>query len=120
MQALRKSPLWGRLTLAWLLLTLAAAFASPLAHPSTLLLVCSGAADGGVHAVLVDQDGSQSPADQHSLDCPLCLPVAPPSAPAILAPERQQALGPVQHSFVAAHIAALVGAPLPSRGPPLL
>jgi len=119
MQALRKSPLLGRLTLAWLLLTLTAAFVSPLAYPSTLVLVCSGAADGGLHTVSIDSDGNTSAVDQHSLDCPLCLPVAPPNALAVISPDRQEPVGPVQHPFVVALIAALVGAPLPPRGPPL-
>lgn len=110
----------GRLTLAWLLLTLAAAFASPLAHSSSLQLVCSGAAGTGLHAVFVDQDGNPSSANQHSLDCPLCLPVAPPTSLALLAPESQVAVSLLQHPFVAAHIAALAGAPLPPRGPPAL
>ncbi len=121
------APAITRWVLAWFLLALGVATAAPLVQPKPWVLVCS--ASGVVALVaLQDDDGSSSGGGNdgaaapgglhHTLDCALCLPGgAPPpvrvwalSAPAPL----PHALLPVE----AARIAALVGAPLPARGPP--
>lgn len=104
-----------RLVLVWFVLTLGAASAAPMAQSGDLALVCS---EGGVKLVLVDQDGAAVHGKAHTLDCPLCLPAAPP--PALAAPR-----GPVPQPMpgatqvaIASHVTASVGAPLPPRGPP--
>ncbi|MCD2513253.1 DUF2946 family protein [Comamonas endophytica] len=117
MHALRNSRLLASLALAWLVLTLGVATASPLVQPRLLEMVCTSM--GGMQMVALDSDSplAQSP---HALDCPLCLLAAiPPPSLALHLPQPQplaRALQPV----VAARIAALVGAPLPARGPPAL
>ena len=55
---------------------------------------------------------------QHTLDCSMCLAPALPLPPASLAGAQPHPLAAALHPFAAAHIAALVGAPLPPRGPP--
>lgn len=105
-----------RLVLACFLLTLGVAMASPWVSPKSFEMVCT---DGGsMKLVVVDQDGDVAAAGQHTLDCAMCLPASLP-APLVnqIAPQLQplaHAMNPVEK----ARIAALVGAPLPPRGPP--
>lgn len=116
MQLLRTSTLLARLILAWFVLSLGAAAASPLVNPQALELVCATGASAKL--VVLDSDGQAASADHQTLDCPACLAAMlppptltrqwPAATPAPLA----------QHPFHAAHIAALAGAPLPPRGPP--
>ncbi|WKB53359.1 DUF2946 domain-containing protein [Eleftheria terrae] len=116
MHRLRSSQL-ARLVLAWLALTLGLAIASPVLHPKAIDVVCS--ADGSMKLVIVGDDGETAPASVHgTLDCPLCLPAAVPLPLATMALEPAQPLAHAVHRAYAAHIAALVGAPLPPRGPP--
>lgn len=115
MHILRTSPLLVRLVLVWFVLTLGAANAGPLVLPVTMALVCS---EGGTKVVIVDDGGAALHGERHTLDCPLCLPAAPPpmfSAPRLPAP---QAPACIAHPLVSADIAAIGGAPLPPRGPP--
>lgn len=118
MHALRTSPMLARLVLAWFVLVLGVAGASPLVHPKTMTVVCS--AGGGEKIVYVDGDGEPAQTDQHTLDCSLCLPAAVPAPAASVAPGMPQPLAHALKPLIAAHIAALVGAPLPPRGPPLI
>ncbi|WP_225784797.1 DUF2946 domain-containing protein [Xenophilus sp. Marseille-Q4582] len=116
MQWLRTTALIARLALAWFVLSLGVAVASPLVKPQALELVCGAGASAKL--VVLDDEGRSVAAGHHALDCPACLAatLAPPvitlqlpaAAPAPLA----------QHPFHAAHLAALTGAPLPPRGPP--
>ena len=118
MHALRTSLVLARLTLAWFVLTLGVAGASPFVHPKAMEIVCS--ADGGMKIVVLNDDGQAAEASQHTLDCSLCL------APSLPIPQSHASLPmpqPLAHALkpvVAARIAALVGAPLPPRGPPSL
>lgn len=116
MNALRTSPILARLVLTWFVLVLGVAGASPLVHPRAMEVVCSA---GGVKIVFTD-DGQPAQAGQHTLDCSLCLPAAVPAATASHAPDVPQPLAHALKPSAAAHIAALVGAPLPPRGPPAL
>lgn len=106
----------GRAVLAWFLLSLGVAVASPLVNPQALELVCSGA---GVMKVVVKSDGGAQEMGAGRLDCPMCMPLAAPPPPvaagAVPPPSPlSYALRPV----AAAHIAAVTAAPLPARGPP--
>jgi hypothetical protein len=115
MQCLRSSSTVVRLVLAWLLLMLGVAFASPLVSPQAMELVC--AQGGSVKLVVVGDDGQAPAAVHHGLDCPLCLASGlPPSADVPTLPQSHP-LAHALHPIVRARIAALVGAPLPSRGP---
>ncbi len=117
LHSLRSSTNLARLVLAWFLLTLGVAMASPLVAPSAMELVCS--AGGAVKLVAVDRDGDAPSAGPHALDCVLCLGTALPMQAPLASPEGvhplEHALAPIE----AARIASLAGAPLPPRGPPV-
>lgn len=118
MALLRTRTLLVRLLLAWFVCALGVAVASPMVKPKTMDIVCS--ASGGVHLVVVGDDGQAETAGPHTLDCSLCLNATTPplasSSPSLVPQPLAHALRP----RVAAHIASLVGAPLPPRGPPAL
>lgn len=116
-------PAMTRWVLAWFLLALGVATAAPLVHPQPWVLVCSASGMVALVAVQGDEgaggDGAAAASGpHHTLDCALCLPggAPPPAVAAVWAttPLRSHVLLPVE----AARIAALVGAPLPARGPP--
>lgn len=118
MHALRTSTILARLVLAWFVLTLGVAVASPVVHPKAMELVCS--ASGSVKLVVVDGTSEGQQGTSHTLDCSLCLPA---SLPTPLFPHQlvlPQVHVNARHPFASAHIAALLGAPLPPRGPPSL
>ncbi|WP_311224285.1 MULTISPECIES: hypothetical protein [unclassified Acidovorax] len=118
MQALRTSSLLARLVLAWFMLTVGTAIASPIVHPQAMQLVC--ATGSTVKLVVVGEDGNAVEMGHQTLDCAMCLGAgAPPPQESIHAAYSE----PLAHALkpvVAANIAALVGAPLPARGPPAL
>lgn len=117
MHFLRHARFLARLVLAWFVLSLGVAIASPLVQPQSLELIC---ATGGAMKLIVKNADGTAQERGHTLDCPLCATVAaPPPAltPVVLAPSPlAHALQPV----AAAHIAARTAAPLPPRGPPAL
>ena len=80
MDDLRNSLSLTRLVLAWFLLTLGIAVASPIVHPSAFDVVCT--ASGSMQIVVLDEVGQDAPTpgDQHLLDCPLCLTITVPPA----------------------------------------
>ncbi len=118
MHALRTSAFLARLVLAWFALTLGVAVASPVVHPGSMQLICSDS--GMVKLVAIDDDGQPASASHQTLDCSLCLGTAPPPRPADSTVPQVQPLAHALKPHVAAHIAALVGAPFPPRGPPAL
>lgn len=116
MHTLRTSSLLARLILAWFMLTIGAAIASPIVHPQALQLVCT---TGNAMKLVVGNDGADAtPPGHHTLDCPLCLHFSAPAPQAQTVVEPQQPLAHALLPAVRATIAALVGAPLPPRGPP--
>ncbi|MET1115767.1 MAG: DUF2946 family protein [Comamonas sp.] len=117
MHALRHSRTLACLVLAWLVLTLGVAMASPMVQPQFLQMVCASA--GGMQMVGLGGDGAAA-GSPHALDCTLCLVLIPPPAPLALHLAQPQPLGRALQPVVSARIAALVGAPLPPRGPPAL
>ncbi|WP_198972372.1 hypothetical protein [Xylophilus sp. ASV27] len=118
MHALRTSCLLARLVLAWFALTLGVAAASPVVHPRATEIVCT--AGGSIKIVVSSDDGASAEIGQHTLDCSLCLAATVPLPARRVALEMPQPLAHALRPLVAAHIAALVGAPLPPRGPPSL
>lgn len=117
MHARRPSLLLSRLVVAWFALAIGILSALPLSFPQTFEVVCS--AGSGVKIAVTSQDG-QGNASHHAVDCPMCLGAALPFPEApVIALQHQPLLSHVLKPAVAAHIAALVGAPLPPRGPPL-
>jgi len=115
MHALRHARTLACLVLAWLVLTLGAAVASPLVQPQWMEMVCTSM--GGMQWVELGSDDAVA-ASPHALDCPMCLVLAPPPVPLALHLAQPQPLGRALQPVVSARIAALVGAPLPPRGPP--
>ena len=115
LQTIRSLRWLARLVLAWFVLSIGVAVASPLVNPQGMELICSGS---GAIKILVKTDDGAKEMSSHTLDCPLCAHVGAPS------PTPQAAL-PVAHPLAhalrpipAAHIAARTAAPLPPRGPP--
>ena len=118
MQILRRSTVLARLVLACFLVAVGVATAAPLVHPKAMELVCS--AGGAIQWVMADTDadGDAPAMGAHTLDCALCLPLALPATPVL--PPVVAPAPPLRavHPFKSAEIAALLGAPLPPRGPP--
>ena len=113
--AQRTARLIARFVLAWFVVYVGAAVASPLVHPGeSFELVCSGA---GTAKLIKKGDGTAGM--ESGMDCPLCAPgsAPPPPAPSVTvlpAQPRAYAL----RAIPAARIAAITAAPLPARGPP--
>jgi hypothetical protein len=121
MQTLRHTKHLARLALAWFVLSLGAAAATPLLHTQNYIMVCSS---NGMYQLLLDGDerndqGSTSRTTP-TLKCPLCIALdAPPdllgstplpmALPAMLASPTTAATR---------RKASLCAAPLPARGPP--
>jgi hypothetical protein len=116
----------AQFALAWFVLSLGVAVASPWVNPSAAQWVCS--ANGvmkwvDVSALSGATEGTQADAAQrvgmaHSLDCPLCTVLGAPPAALTVAVAPPQPLSYALQPIAAAHIAARIGAPLPARGPP--
>ena len=117
MQTLRHAHLLARLVLVWFVLSLGVAVASPMVQPQSMQLVC--AASGALKLVSTSADGSMAPT-WHTLDCSLCVAVAPPPSPLVLLVAPPYPLAFALGRLPAARIAAKAGATLPPRGPPSL
>lgn len=117
-------PAMTRWVLGWFLLALGVATAAPLVHPQPWVLVCSTSGVVALVAVQAEEgaggDGTAASGAHHTLDCALCLPggAPPPALADVFA--ATAALPHVLLPVEAARIAALVGAPLPARGPPFV
>lgn len=118
MQNLRAARVLAQLVLAWFVLFVGMAAASPLLKPGPTELICSGSgilkAIPGNTAV-----GDQAqPVSQHTLDCLMCFSLDAPPTLVSLPVAPRLPLGRLLQSIPAARIAALTAAPLPARGPP--
>src|SRR6185436_4579703 len=114
MQALRHARHLARFVLVWFMLSLGVAIASPIVHPKSLELICSGT---GVMKVLVKSaDGTVEESNAPMLDCPLCASVSAPPPVVHVFTEPEQPLSYALQTIPAAHIAALTAAPPPGRG----
>jgi hypothetical protein len=116
MRTLRHFTILARLVLAWFVLSLGVAVASPIVKPQDVLLVCSGS--GAMKVLVKADDGSTSEVAGTSMDCPLCASVSAPPPLARMDVEPAQPLAYALQAIPAAHIAARTAAPLPPRGPP--
>jgi hypothetical protein len=133
----------AQFALAWFVLSLGVAVASPWVNPSAAQWVCSAngvmkwvdvSALSGATGVTQATAGTGSTGDfpqastqadaaqrvgmAHSLDCPLCTVLGAPPAALAVAVAPPQPLSYALQPIAAAHIAARIGAPLPARGPP--
>ena len=115
MQSLRQIRWIAHLALAWFVLAIGVAIASPIVKPQAFDLVCATA--GTLKIVVSGDDGSMEVAAK-TLDCPMCSTVgAPPAIEFNVVPTALPLSRAVQ-SIPAARIAGLTAAPLPARGPP--
>lgn len=115
MQALRNASFLARLVLAWFALAVGVAVASPIVKSKSMEVLCSG----GVMKLLVTSDDGSTPANGHTLDCPLCVSLdAPPASTAGLV-QAQPASAGMLASHVGAPVTVFRAAPPPARGPPL-
>ena len=106
----------ARLVLVWFALFVGVAAASPLIKPQAMELIC---ASSGAMKLVLHNDGTTSEAASHTLDCSLCGTVGAPPPVIHLATGLAPSLAYALKVITQARIAALVGAPLPARGPPL-
>lgn len=116
MQTLRNAKSVARFVLVWFALTVGAAIASPLIHPQSFEMICSGS---GVMKMLPKTDDGTAPMSGLTLDCPLCVALGAP--PSVMGPAAapHQVLSYALKATPAAHIAARTAAPPPARGPPV-
>jgi len=108
----------ARFVLAWFVLSVGAAIASPMVQPQSVQLVCAAA--GSVKIVVQSDDGARELGASH-LDCPMCAPTGAP--PPLAQPVGFLTAPPPDHparSTPPARIGAATAAPLPPRGPPAL
>ena len=116
MSCLRRARILASFVLAWFVVSLGVAVASPVIQPKAMQLVCTSA--GAVKVIVQTDDGAQDLGAGH-MDCPLCaIGGAPPSAPPVASLPQLQPVGLAVQSIPAARIAAATAAPLPARGPP--
>jgi Protein of unknown function (DUF2946) len=114
MHRLRNSIQIVCLVLAWFVLSVGVAIASPIVNPQSTMLVCTGTGDMKLVATDDDSGNPSTP----KLDCPLCTTIGASSPPFNTALSQPSPLSHALLPFVAAHIASLTAPPLPSRGPP--
>ncbi len=117
---LRHCRFLARLVLAWFVMSLGVAVASPVVKPQAMELVCSVA--GAVKLIVQTDDGAQELGTSSPLshvDCPLCvLTGAPPPASPLADVPAVLPLGRAVQPIPAARLAAATAAPIPARGPP--
>ena len=118
MQTLRHFTIFTRLVLAWFVLSLGVAVASPIVKPQDILLVCTGT--GAMKVLVKADDGSTSEVASPTMDCPLCASASAPPPVSRSGAEPTQPLAYALRPIPAAHIAARTAAPFPARGPPVL
>ena len=118
MQALCHFTLLTRLVLAWFVLSLGVAVASPLVNPQDTLLVCTGA--GAMKVLVKADDGGTREVTPLAMDCPLCVSASAPPPVVQVQAAPPSPLAYALLSIPSAHIAARTAAPLPPRGPPIL
>jgi hypothetical protein len=118
MRTLRHFTFLSRLVLAWFVLSLGVAVASPIVKPQDILLVCTGS--GAMKVLVKAADGTASEVTSNTMDCPLCAPMVAPPPILFWAAEPAQPLAYALQTIPSAHIAARTAAPLLARGPPTL
>ena len=118
MRNLRHFTFLSRLVLAWFVLSLGIAVASPIVKPQDILMVCTGS--GAMKVLVQAEDGSTAEVAGNSMDCPLCAPMVAPPPVDHWAAEPSQPLAYSLQAIPSALIAARTAAPLPARGPPSL
>lgn len=103
--------------LAWFVLALGVAVASPVVQPRAMEIVCSGTGTGATKILLHTSSGTLE-LGEHGSECPLCLVSgAPPAYLSSFSP----VLMPLTHAsalLFSSPVVAATAAPPPARGPP--
>jgi hypothetical protein len=116
MQTLRHFTRITRLVLAWFVLSLGVAAASPIVKPQDALVVCTGT---GAMKVLVQSDDGSTTEQMHSgMDCPLCATLGAPPPAVTTGAQPVQVGSYALPGIPGVPMAARSAAPLPARGPP--
>ena len=115
MQSLRNAKLFARFVLAWFVLSIGVAIASPIVKPQSMQLVCSAS---GVVKLQADTGDDDAGALRATLDCPLCAAVGAPPPQVSLQVLAPMGLSYALHHAVTAQPPRRTAAPLPPRGPP--
>jgi hypothetical protein len=116
LHTLRNTPWLARLALLWFALTLGVAVASPLVNPQQQQMVCSAA---GMIKLVVNDDGTVTPASTAVMHCPLCaVSAAPPAMPGLQEPVIAPAQRLLQR-FPTLRLSGFIAPVPPSRGPPV-
>ena len=101
--------------LAWFVLALGVAVASPIVQPRAMEVVCSGV---GATKILLQTDAGTLELGAHGTECPLCLVSGAPPAPSSSLPPI---FSPLAHASAFRFVSPVVAAtavPPPARGPP--
>ena len=117
MKYLRHAKKLARFVLAWFVLSVCAAMASPLVVPKSMDMVCT---NGGLIKFISSDDSQEDGATLKTMDCALCTPVIFPPVPIVQQFTQVSSLAHALQPLVSAHIASATAPPLPSRGPPAL
>ena len=115
LQSLRQAKHFVRCVLAWFVLSLTAAVASPLLQPQSAAWVCT--AFGMTQVSIAADDAGTTPAQQ-GMHCVLCAPAAAPPSPEFSPQMGFDSLSFVLQPVAAAHVAWRSNALLSARGPP--
>lgn len=103
--------------LAWFMLALGVAVASPVVQPRSIEIVCSSTS---ATKILVHTSTGSLELGTHGSECPLCLVSgAPPALPSSFSP----VLTPLTHAsalLFSSPVVATTAVPPPARGPPSL
>jgi len=99
----------ARFVLAWFVAFVVVAGIAPTVHAATGDALCTPAAVG---------DAGKSLPHIHKLECPQCAGIAAPPPVVVVAVPAFAALAQAVQPAATAHVASLIGAPLPARGPP--
>lgn len=115
MRVLRNSKRLASIVLAWFVLSLGMATASPLLGAEEFTMVCSSA---GMVKLLTNSGDLDDSSTARTMDCPLCSPFMAP--PVRHTPAVHQSLGSETCSGVgfAEFRFRVCASPLPARGPP--
>ena len=111
----------GRVVLLWFMASLLAAIASPIVRHCPMKQMPATVHSMQMMAPEHTTEGGAPKVRPSHFDCPLCLQLdaPPPALPAYARPPLPQPLRHALQPIPAARIAAITGAPLPARGPPL-
>ena len=115
MESLRRARHLVRFVLAWFVLALGVAAASPLIQPQAMELVC--ASDSQVKLMVLGDDGAVELGASH-LDCPLCLVASAPPPLPFVAPQPPRLPARGWTVLALAPLPSAAALPWQARAPP--